>query len=118
MGERWDEIDLATTGTYTVVFYSFILPARARLGSLTYTKLGARSYRLAIGHNQWCGSADHLGAKSVRPTTLRMRRTGSQVQWFTLTNFNLPWTRYRFVDWLQPIHRNDSTNRAVECPSW
>jgi hypothetical protein len=93
-------VDLASTGTYTVGVYSFYFGGTGMYSlSLFYTKLVPASYRLAIDATS-SAAALTIWGQAGRPTTLRFATNlGAPVQWLTLTNFSLPWSPYRFVDW-------------------
>ena len=93
-------LDLASSGTYTVGVYSFYFAGTGTYSlTLSYTRLVAASYRLAIGETNGAAALSVWG-QIGRSTTLRYATNLiSPVQWFTLTNFNLPWSPYRFVDW-------------------
>ncbi len=96
-------LDLASTGTYTVVVYSFYAAGTGTYSlSLFYAKLVPASYRLAIGATNGAAALTVWG-QAGRPTTLRYATNlAAPVQWFPLTNFNLPWSPYRFVDSASP----------------
>jgi len=92
-------LDLAGTGTYTVGVYSFYVAGTGTYSlSLFYAKLVPASYRMAIGAANGVAALT-LWGQAGRPTTLRYATNlAAPVQWFPLTNFNLPWSPYRFVD--------------------
>jgi len=93
-------LDVASTGTYTVGVYSFYSAGTGTYSlSLSYTKLVPASYRLAIGATNGVAALTIWGQVG-RPTTLQYATDlAAPVQWLTLTNFNLPWSPYQFVDW-------------------
>ena len=97
-------LNLARTGTYTVGAYSFYPGGMGTYTlSLSFTKLVPASYRLAIGATNGAAALNIWGQVG-HPTTLRYKTDLTTTnQWTTLTNFSLPWSPYRFVDW-------DSTN--------
>ncbi len=75
---------IGTTGTYTL--------------SLSFTNLVPASYRLAVGRTNGA-AALILWGQVGRMTTLQYAAEVPTNQWAALTNFNLPWSPYRFVDW-------------------
>ena len=93
-------LDLAATGTYTVGIYSFYLGGTGTYSvSFALTRLVPASYRLAIGATNGAAALTIWGQVG-RATTLRYASDFSPApQWFTLTNFNLPSSPFRFVDW-------------------
>jgi len=96
-------LDLASTGTYTVGVYSVYLAGTGTYSlSLFYAKLVPASYRMAISAANGVAALTIWG-QAGRPTTLRYATNlAAPVQWFPLTNFNLPWSPYRFVDSASP----------------
>jgi hypothetical protein len=66
---------------------------------LFYAKLVPASYRLTIGTTN--GTAvPTIWGQVGRATSLRYATNlVAPIQWFTLTNFSLPWSPYQFVDW-------------------
>ncbi len=95
-------LNLANTGTYTVGVYSFFIAGTgAYSGSLTFTKLTPASYRLALTVTNGA-AALILWGQVGRMTTLQYAMDLPTNQWAALTNFNLPWSPYRFVDWTSP----------------
>ena len=90
---------LITNGTYTLGVYSFYAGgAGSYSASLVFTKLVPGSYRLGLGMSNGVAVVTIWGQVG-RATTLRSREDfGAESQWLTLTNFNLPWSPYRFVD--------------------
>ena len=93
-------LDVASTGTYTVGVYSFYFAGTGTYSlALSYTKLVPASFRLAIGATNGV-AAPIIWGQVGRPTTLQYATNlVAPIQWFTLTNFSLPWSPYRFVDW-------------------
>jgi hypothetical protein len=93
-------IDLASTGTYTVGVYSFYFEGTGTYSlTMSYTKLVAASYRLAIGATNGAAAVTIWGQVGHTMTLRYATNLVTPVQWFTLTNFSLPWSPYRFVDW-------------------
>src|SRR5882724_311157 len=93
-------IDLSSTGTYTVGVYSFYFAGTGTYSlTLSYTRLVPASYRLAIDTTNGTAALTVWG-QIGRSTTLRYATNlVAPIQWLTLTNFSLPWSPYRFVDW-------------------
>ena len=93
-------LDLASTGTYTVGVYSYYFAGTGTYSlALSYTRLVPASYRLAIGATNGAAALSIWG-QIGRSTTLRYATSlAAPIQWLTLTNFSLPWSPYRFVDW-------------------
>ena len=92
-------LHLAITGTYTVGIYSFYIGgAGSYSGSLTFTELTPASYRLAAATTNGAVVLT-LWGQVGRMTALHYTGELPTNQWVALTNFNLPWSPYRFVDW-------------------
>jgi len=93
-------LDLASTGTYTVGVYSYYFAGTGTYSlALSYTRLVPASYRLGIGATNGAAALSIWG-QIGRSTTLRYATSlATPIQWLTLTNFSLPWSPYRFVDW-------------------
>jgi hypothetical protein len=93
-------LDLASTGTYTVGVYSFYSAGTGTYSlSVFYAKLVPASYRLAIGTSNGAAALTIWGHPGQRTTLRYATSLPSSVQWLELTNFSLPWSPYRFVDW-------------------
>jgi len=93
-------IDLASTGTYTVGIYSFYFAGTGTYSlTLSYTKLVPASYRLAIGTTNGAAALTVWGQVGRSTTLQYATNLVAPIQWLTLTNFSLPWSPYRFVDW-------------------
>jgi len=92
-------LDVASTGTYTVGVYSYLARTGTYSLALSYTKLVPASYRLAIDATNGA-AAPIIWGQVGRSTTLQYATNlAAPIQWSTLTNFSLPWSPYRFVDW-------------------
>src|SRR5262249_44512382 len=91
--------NLTTTGTYTVGVYSLFPGGTGNYSlSLYFSKLVPASFRLALEPTNGA-AALRLWGEPGRATTLRYATNfATPIQWFTLTNFSLPWSPYRFVD--------------------
>jgi hypothetical protein len=93
-------LDLSTTGTYTVCVYSFFQGGTGTYSaSFVLTKLVPASYHLAIGATNGAAALTIWG-QIGRATTLRYASDlSSTPEWSTLTNFNLPTSPFKLVDW-------------------
>src|SRR6266478_269725 len=93
-------IDLASTGTYTVGIDSFYFAGTGTYSlTLSYTKLVPASFRLAIGTTNGAAALTVWGQVGGATTLQYTTNLVAPVQWLTLTNFSLPWSPYRIVDW-------------------
>ena len=92
-------LGLATAGTYTVGIYSFFAAGTGNYAAtLTFTTLTPASYRLAIGATNRAAVVTFWGEVG-RTTTLQYAVDPTSPEWSPLTNFALPWSPFRFVDW-------------------
>ncbi len=93
-------LNFATNGTYTVGVYSFYIGTTGTYTlSLFFSKLVPSSYRLVIGTTNGAAVVTMWGEVG-RSTTLRYTADLPPAGlWQTLTNFDLPWSPYQFMDW-------------------
>ena len=92
-------LNLASTGTYTVGVYPYYISSTgAYTASLTFTKLVPASYRLAVGRTNGAAGLT-LWGQVGHMTALQFATELPANPWTPLTNFSLPWSPYRFVDW-------------------
>lgn len=92
-------LGLATAGTYTVGIYSYFATGAGNYAAtLTFTTLTPASYRLAVGATNRAAVVT-LWGEVGRTTTLQYAVDPTSSGWSPLTNFALPWSPFRFVDW-------------------
>jgi hypothetical protein len=93
-------LNLSSTGTYTVGIYSYYAGGTGPYSvSFLLTKLVPASYHMGIGATNGTATLMIWGQVG-RATTLRYASDLSTTpEWSTLTNFNLPTSPFKLVDW-------------------